>query len=148
MPTAIHQKVRLANSDQYPNAIIRMKSGWVVLGEVQPLEGYCLIFSDPVASNLNALNEAQRIQYSLDTIHVGDALLKIKKAARINYETYGNLDQALHTHIIPRYLDEPEDKRTLPAMKAYDWKSARPFSPDTDGPFIAQMREYLLPFST
>jgi diadenosine tetraphosphate (Ap4A) HIT family hydrolase len=45
---------------------------------------------------------------------IGDALLKALDAYRINYETWGNLDQTLHTHITPRYLSEPEDKRILP----------------------------------
>lgn len=147
MSTVIHERVALANDGKHPNAIIRLKSGWVVAGDTQPLDGYCLLLSDPVAPNLNSLNEAERAQYCLDMIRVGDALLKIKGAARINYETWGNLDPALHTHIVPRYLNEPEDKRTKPAITVYDWKNAKPFDPTEQKDFITQMREYLQPFA-
>ena len=40
---------------------------------------------------------------------IGDALLEVTGAFRINYEILGNLEPALHAHIIPRYLNEPED---------------------------------------
>ena len=147
MPTSIHRRVALAEAGKNPNAIIRLKSGWVMIHDAQVLEGYCLLLSSPVALDLNSLREAERAQYCLDMIRVGDALMKINGAYKINYETWGNLDQALHTHIVPRYRNEPDDKRILPAMKAYDFKLARPFDPITDQPFIERVREYLRPYS-
>lgn len=146
MTTIIHQRVSLANSGNDPLAIIRLKSGWVMMGHVQPVEGYCLLFSDPVVGSLNVLSDSARMQYCLDMTHVGDALLKIKKAYRINYETWGNVDPALHTHVVPRYLSEPEDIRKLPICKAYDWTTARPFHPEHDREFILKMRDYLNPY--
>lgn len=143
MSTVIHQKVELANQGKNPNAIIKLKSGWVMMSDFQPVEGYCLLFSDPVATDLNSLNRDQRIQYSLDTIAVGDALLKVTTAYKINYETWGNLDPALHTHIVPRYKNEPDDKRKLPVCKAYDIGAARPFDLERDKGFIEKMRDIL-----
>lgn len=146
-PTAIHQKIHLANLGQLPNAIIRLKSGWVIMGDIQPLPGYCLLLSDPVVSDLNFLNDSLRSQYLLDMTRVGDALLSVTNTIRINYETYGNLDPALHTHIIPRYKSESDDRRVTPAMKAYDWKMARPFSTEQDGPTLLTIRDYLKRFA-
>lgn len=140
MSTVIHKKVALAHEGKYPCAIIRLKSGWVMMSETQTVEGYCLLFSDPVVKDLNSLNETQRAQYCLDMIRVGDALLKITGAVRINYETWGNLDPALHTHIVPRYLDEPADRRTLPVCKGYDPTAARRFDLARDQGFIQRMR--------
>ena len=62
----------------------------------------------------------------MDMTKVGDALLKVCGALRINYAIYGNLEPALHAHIIPRYSDEPEDKRTSQPW-AYDWNAAPAF---------------------
>ncbi|MBX9767221.1 MAG: hypothetical protein K2X47_08120 [Bdellovibrionales bacterium] len=146
MPTIIHRRVALANSGNNPSAIIRLKSGWVMMADVQPVEGYCLLFSDPVVSDLNHLSEAARAQYCLDMARVGDALVEIKKAYRINYETWGNVDPALHTHVVPRYLSEAEDRRKLPICKAYDWQLARPFDPARDEEFMMLMRGFLAPF--
>jgi diadenosine tetraphosphate (Ap4A) HIT family hydrolase len=39
---------------------------------------------------------------------VGDALLEVTGAYRINYAIAGNTDPFLHAHIVPRYLTEPE----------------------------------------
>ena len=145
-PTPIHKFVALAQDGQYPNAIIRLKSGWVMAAEKQTVEGYCLLFSDPVVKDLNSLADAERAQYALDTIRVGDALLAITGATRINYETWGNLDPALHTHIVPRYSHEAAEKRVLPVCKAYDSALARAFDPLCDREFVERMRAFLSPY--
>lgn len=120
-----------------------MKSGWLVIGDVQPLPGYCVLLADPVVESINAMEQAQRIQYSLDVIRSGDALLAVTDAYRINYETLGNSEPALHTHIIPRYRTEPDDKRGRVAWLVYDWKTARQFDPVEDGSFVERMRAHL-----
>lgn len=143
----IHQKVAAANAGKNPNAIIKLKSGWAVVADVQPLEGYCLLLSDPVVPDLNSLSEAGRAQYCLDMIRIGDALLKATDAYRINYETWGNLDPALHTHVVPRYRSEPDEKRIKPAVTVYDWNVSRKFDIERDRAFIERMRSLLMPFS-
>ncbi len=133
-----------ARKGRNPYVICRMPSGWLVIGDVQPLPGYCVLLADPVVESPNALDEVQRGRYSLDTLRVGDALLALTDAWRINYETLGNSEPALHTHIIPRYRSEPDDKRGKPAWVGYDWKSARKFDPAADRPFVERMRRYLV----
>jgi len=120
-----------------------MKSGWLVIGDVQPLPGYCVLLADPVVESINALDGPQRTQYSLDAIRAGVALLALTDAYRINYETLGNSEPALHTHIIPRYRLEPDEKRRRPAWVGYDWATARRFDPAQDGPFVERVRRHL-----
>ena len=146
MTTLIHKRIEMAYAGNNPYVIAKLKAGWVVIGDVQPLDGYCLLLSDPVVGDLNSLDEQGRIQYSLDMIRVGDALLKVTKAYRINYETWGNSEAALHTHIMPRYIDEPDAKRKNPACTQYDWKTARPFDQAQDREFLESMRRELAPF--
>ena len=145
--TVIHERVHLANSGTHPSAILRLRSGWVVVADTQPVRGYCLLLSDPVVRDLNSLDEAGRAQYCLDMIRVGDALLHVNGALRINYETWGNLDPALHTHIVPRYADEPADRRVLPVCRGYDVGASRRFDPVEDAEFVRKMREFLKPFA-
>jgi diadenosine tetraphosphate (Ap4A) HIT family hydrolase len=147
MANLIEERVKLAREGQNPFVISRLKSGWVVIGDVQPLEGYCVLLADPVVKDLNSLNEMERSQYCLDMIRIGDALLKATDAYRINYETLGNSEPALHTHILPRYMAEPEDKRGWPAFVKYDWRTSRRFDSARDQQFIEKMRQLLLPFS-
>jgi len=143
MAGLIEEGVRLAREGRNPNLICRMASGWLVLGDVQPLPGYCLLLADPIVESLNALDEAGRIAYCLDVVRAGDALLEATDAFRINYETWGNLEPVLHTHIVPRYMSEPEDKRRRPARMSYDWDRARRFDPQIDGPLLSRLRAIL-----
>lgn len=73
----------------------------------------------------------------------GDALLAVTGASRINYETWCNLAPSLHTHIVPRYVSEEEDKRIKAASIAYDYAAARPFSLEQDKAFMDAMRQQL-----
>jgi diadenosine tetraphosphate (Ap4A) HIT family hydrolase len=143
MPNLIEQRVAQARAGANPYVIARMASGWLVIGDVQPLPGYCLLLADPVAPSLNALDEGARTRYGLDVIRAGDALLAVTGAARINYETWCNLEPSLHTHIMPRYLDEPDDKRFKPACVAYDWATSRPFDAARDAAFMESVRQAL-----
>ena len=67
-------------------------------------------------ARLNDLQGAARAQFLGDMATVGDALLEVTGAARINYSIYGNLDPFVHAHIVPRYTDEPEAHRTMPPL--------------------------------
>lgn len=143
MANLIEARVELARRGENPMVITQMSSGWLVMGDVQTLPGYCLLLSDPVVSSLNDLDEHSRIDYSLDVIRVGDALLALTDAFRINYQTLCNEEPSLHTHIIPRYMSEPEDKRRGGAMAVYDWRNGRKFDPTIDTEFMERMREWL-----
>ena len=147
MPNLIQQRVALAREGRNPYVIHRLQSGWVVIGDVQPLPGYCLLLADPVVASLNDLRDQDRLRYLGDMAKVGDAILECTSAFRINYETWGNHEPALHTHIMPRYLEEPAEKRLRPACMGYDWATARPFDPQVDGRFITSLRAILERYS-
>src|ERR1700759_3729411 len=101
--TVIHTQVAAAREGREPRVIARLYSGWAVFGERQFLRGYALLLPDPVVPTLNALGAQQRAAYLQDVARLGDAVLKLTGAARINYAILGNQDPALHTHVIPRY---------------------------------------------
>jgi diadenosine tetraphosphate (Ap4A) HIT family hydrolase len=124
--TAIHSQVLAARAGRDPRVIARLFSGWAVFGERQFVRGYTLLLPDPVVPNLNALGARERIAFLSDMSRLGDALLKVTGAARINYAIFGNQDTALHAHVIPRYLDEPEALRGEQPW-AYDWSAAPAF---------------------
>lgn len=111
-PTLIHERVAQCNAGQYPKAIARMASGWAVLGDSQFLKGYCLLLPDPVVAHLNDFTGETRQQFLNDMATLGDAVLAVTGALRINYEMLGNLQPALHAHVFPRYDNEPDDLKT------------------------------------
>jgi len=131
MTTLFHRRVEEAHQGKNPYVICQMPSGWVVLGDRQLLHGYCLLLSDPVVIDLNSLSLKKRSIYLQDMTIIGDALLEVTGASLINYETLGNTEHALHTHIIPRYADEPDEFRSRPVW-FYDWDGAPKFDLERD----------------
>jgi len=124
--TVIHRWVAAAREGREPRVVARLFSGWVMFGEHQFVRGYVLLLPDPVVPTLNALGAKERSQFLLDMSRVGDALLKVTDAVRVNYAMLGNVEPALHAHVVPRYAQEPEEMRAAHPW-AYDWQAAPAF---------------------
>lgn len=142
--TAIHRQVAAARTGTHPRVVARLASGWVVLGDPQVIRGYCLLLPDPVVPHLNALDREERLRFLEDMAKVGDAVLAVTGAARINYEMLGNLEPALHAHIVPRHLTEPEALRTKPVW-SYDWTQAPAFDAERDRELMAAIAHRISP---
>jgi diadenosine tetraphosphate (Ap4A) HIT family hydrolase len=140
--TVIHAQVMEAREGRLARVVTRLYSGWVVLGERQFVRGYALLLPDPVVPSLNALGAQERTQFLMDMSRVGDALLKISGALRINYAILGNVDPALHAHVIPRYSTEPPQLRTAHPW-AYDWSAAPIYDRATHGELKDSLRREL-----
>ncbi|MDP9087306.1 MAG: hypothetical protein M3O26_00975 [Pseudomonadota bacterium] len=132
--TAIDDLVERCRAARLPSAIAKLPSGWLVMGERQVLPGYCLLLPDPVVPHLNALPAQARSEFLDDMATIGDVLLAITAAARINYAIFGNVDPALHAHIFPRDSAEPESTRTAQPW-ALDWNAAPLYSDPLHGDF-------------
>jgi len=128
----ISQRVEMARNGTNDKVICRLASGWVVMGDVQLLPGYCLLLPDPVVPSLNDLDAEARATYLLDMARIGDAVLQATGAVRMNYEILGNSEPELHCHLFPRYATEPEEKRKMPVW-FYDWKTAPPYTEQEHG---------------
>jgi diadenosine tetraphosphate (Ap4A) HIT family hydrolase len=142
LDTAIHRMVAACRAGSHAPLIARMSSGWAVLGQSQFLRGYSLLLPDPVAPHLNDMAYDHRNQFLLDMARLGDAVLQVTMALRINYAMFGNVEPALHAHVIPRFTDE------APALRAahpwtYDWNAAPSFSVELHGELQQQLRDWL-----
>ena len=143
-PTLIHERVAQCQQGTNPKTIARMKSGWAVLGDSQFLKGYCLLLPDPVVAHLNDFTGETRQQFLDDMAALGDAVLAVTGAVRINYEMLGNLQPALHAHVFPRYENEPDDLKTK-AVWLYPqqtWDDTA-FDPERDKPTMDAIHNQL-----
>jgi diadenosine tetraphosphate (Ap4A) HIT family hydrolase len=138
----IHQQVASSREGTEPALICQMPSGWVVLCNMQYLPGYCILLPDPVMPSLNALTREKRAEYLCDMSTVGDALLEVADAFRINYAIMGNSDPALHAHIVPRYMSEPEHiRKHLPWSYPQTFMDERLFAYERDRELITKLAE-------
>jgi len=140
--TAIHRRVAALREGRDATLVARLPSGWAVLGEQQFLRGYCLLLPDPVVPHLNAISGSVRARVLEDAAALGDAVLAVTGALRINYAMFGNLEPALHVHVVPRYADEPDALRTVHPW-GYDWAAAPRFDASRDRGLQIALREYL-----
>jgi diadenosine tetraphosphate (Ap4A) HIT family hydrolase len=140
MPLTIPERLQAARVGTNPTIICPVPSGWVALCDMQFLRGYCILLADPAVASLNELNLDKRSEFLCDMAVVGDALLEVTDAYRINYAIAGNTDPFLHAHIVPRYMSEPEALR-----KGLPWSHPRSemdsivFNPDRDRLLMQQL---------
>jgi diadenosine tetraphosphate (Ap4A) HIT family hydrolase len=141
-PTAIHAMVDRCRAAEHAATVARLGSGWVVMGERQVLSGYCLLLPDPVVPHLNALPPELRGRFLSDMAMVGDALMAITAALRVNYAIFGNVEPALHAHIFPRQSNEPAATRSSQPW-ALDWNAAPLYSEAVHGDFKRRLAAQL-----
>ena len=136
----IKERVELARRGENPAVMLKLRTGWAVFGDVQFLPGYSLLLPDPVVPSLNDLATDARAAFLGEMAMIGDAILEVTGAARINYEILGNTEPELHAHIFPRYASEPVDRRTKPVW-FYDWKNAPRFCEADHGKLKGRITE-------
>ena len=145
--TAIHRRVNDARAGRDPTVLGRCASGWAVFGHQQFVHGYLLLLPDPVVPDLNSLTPERRAQFMLDMSRLGDALVHTTSPVRINYAIFGNVEPALHAHVIPRYRNEPDPMRTQHPW-SYDWNAAPAFDAIALAPLIKSLRAELAKLGT
>jgi diadenosine tetraphosphate (Ap4A) HIT family hydrolase len=141
--TAIHRRVAALRASTDPTMLARLPSGWAVLGDPQVIAGYCLLLPDPVVPHLNALEAAARAQFLADMARLGDAVLAVTGAVRINYAMFGNVEPALHAHVFPRRVDEPDGLVTAHPW-AWDWAAAPKYDAAVHGELQRRLRAALV----
>lgn len=124
--------------------ICNLSSGSVYLSQMQFLRGYCILMAEPVVASINDLTHDSRAVFLSDMVKIGDAILQVTDAFRINYALMGNNDPVLHAHIVPRYLWEPERLRKgLPWDHPDAYSESTRFDAERDRELLEQLRHNL-----
>ena len=129
-----------------PALVLRMASGFAVMGESQFLPGYCLLLAYPQIDHLTDLDIGARTKFLLDMSRLGDAVMASTGCKRINYSIYGNLDPFLHAHVFPRYEWEDPAYRHAPPFSipgALRQAPSAQYSPVRHADLLAKIRREL-----
>lgn len=114
------------------------------LSQMQLLRGYCILSSEPVVASINDLLPEARSVFLLEMVRIGDAIMKVTDAFRINYAIMGNSHPVLHAHIVPRYYWEPEKLRQgLPWDHPDIFADATQFDATRDQELMNELRKIL-----
>ncbi|MEO0650261.1 MAG: hypothetical protein AAFZ65_06250 [Planctomycetota bacterium] len=124
---AISARVARIRAGDDPQCLARMPSGWAILGKYQPegIVGCCMLLPDPVVASPNDLDQEQRRDFFGDLVRLGDAVLEVTGAERINYLVLCNQVPELHGHVVPRFAREDPERRLQGPFEAYDFGAAR-----------------------
>jgi diadenosine tetraphosphate (Ap4A) HIT family hydrolase len=106
-------------------------SSWVFTGQVAEvrlerrsrLPGYCIVvWRHGHVAEPTDLDPGQASQYWAEVLAAGQAVRTLFEPVKMNYMTLGNTVPHLHTHVVPRYREDPAPGGPIP------WPEI--FSPD------------------
>ena len=87
----------------HPNFVRELETGFVVIGDHQFYEGYCLFLCKLHFEELHELDKEFRKQFLWEMSLVAEAMQIAFQPDKINYELLGNRIKHMHWHIFPRY---------------------------------------------
>jgi len=114
LPVWKRDPIGSAERGENPTAIVRMRSGWALLGWQQFLPGYSLLLGVPKYARLEDMPRDVRAVFLDDMGLLGEAVAKACSPRRVNYSVYGNTDPHAHAHVVPRYDWEPPERVVMP----------------------------------
>ncbi len=123
----IRRRVTRILAGEDPQLLARMPSGFAILGKFQPdpVRGACMLLPHADVASPNDLAPPDRAAFFADLVLLGDAILDVTGAERINYLVLCNQVPELHGHCIPRFAEEDPVLRKQGPFEAYDFGAAR-----------------------
>lgn len=105
------------DSDTYGVRIRATDSTDAVLQRANVQPGYTLvIWRGRHVNEPTELTESEAAEYWSDVLTVARALILFYRPLKMNYETLGNSLPHLHTHLLPRYSEDPAPGRPFPLL--------------------------------
>ena len=103
-------RIQQIKDDVNPYFVAEMKSGFVVMGDHQFFRGYSLLLLKEHYTELHQLDHKDKMIFLEEMSILSEAVYKVFKPKKLNYELLGNSIDHLHWHIFPRYEDDPNPK--------------------------------------
>ena len=103
------------DADRYGIRILEGKysDAYLQRADVQP--GYTLvIWRGRHVTEPTELDEAEAAGYWAEVLAVARALISVYRPLKMDYETLGNSLPHLHTHLVPRFTDDPRPGQPFP----------------------------------
>lgn len=103
------------DEDEYGVRIQAQRYSDAYLQRAAVQRGYTLvIWRGRHVAEPTELSTQEASGYWLEVLEVARALQQHYRPLKVNYETLGNVVPHLHTHLVPRYVDDPAPGRPFP----------------------------------
>jgi diadenosine tetraphosphate (Ap4A) HIT family hydrolase len=108
-------------------AVAELPHSQVGLERRSRLPGYCIVvWKGRHVAEPTALDPDSAAGYWADVVDVGRAIEAEFRPVKLNYLTLGNWVPHLHTHVLPRYLDDPAPGGPIPWEAIFTAEPADP----------------------
>ena len=127
--------------NEHSVALADLQFAEVGLARRSRLPGYCVVvWKDGHVAEPTDLDPAAAAGYWRDVMDVGRAIRTELNPIKLNYLTLGNSVPHLHTHVLPRYRDDPAPGGPIPWEAMF---SAEPDEPEVLRRLAASLRRHL-----
>jgi diadenosine tetraphosphate (Ap4A) HIT family hydrolase len=123
-PCGICAMIDRIKAGKFPDFIAELNSCYVILGDQQFYRGYCVLFAKTHATELYLMPADAARALSDEMRLCAEAIAKVVKPWKMNYECLGNSEPHVHWHLLPRYENDelrrgpiwlrPESERKVP----------------------------------
>lgn len=103
MSCLICDRIQMIKEGKNPYFVCELETGYVVVGDHQRFKGYTLFLCKEHVTELHQLSYDFKMKYLEEMALVAEAVFKVYKPNKMNYELLGNGDSHVHWHLFPRY---------------------------------------------
>ncbi len=124
MNCSLCDRVKLTQDKKYPYLIHEFPHSFLMLGEHQFFQGYCVLVSKNHYKEMTDMPEKMQAEMFQEMMKVSSVLQKHFQPAKMNMCSLGNVVPHVHWHFFPRYSDDPQFKDP-PWLRMQQFDSAR-----------------------
>lgn len=117
-------RVELIKAGQYPFLIHEFEHSYLMLGEHQYFDGYCVLISKNHHREMADIPSPEREMIFADMMTTSKLLQKVFKPKKMNLCSLGNVVEHLHWHFFPRY-ETDENFKNPPFLQMHLFDSAK-----------------------
>jgi diadenosine tetraphosphate (Ap4A) HIT family hydrolase len=102
------ERIEQIKQNKNKHFVCELETSYVVFGDSQFYRGYSLLLSKYHCTELHHFSSEVRRKYLEEMAIVSEAVFKVFKPQKLNYELLGNRHPHLHWHLFPRYSNDPD----------------------------------------
>jgi diadenosine tetraphosphate (Ap4A) HIT family hydrolase len=115
------QRVQLTAKGHLETLVHETDRVIVIAGDHQFFQGYCVVIAKSHIREMHHMPRSEAAGMFEDVLNVGRLIEAAYKPLKMNYVSLGNIDEHLHWHVMPRFIEDPDHKH-------HPWKNSEQFS--------------------
>lgn len=124
MSCPLCERVKLTQEGKYPYLIHEFKNSFLMLGEHQFYEGYCVLVSKNHYREMTDIPSPEREEIFQEMMKASTIIDKVFKPKKMNMCSLGNVVDHVHWHFFPRYADD-KDFKNPPWLQMHLFEGAK-----------------------